>query len=301
MNIPGYIGECKFGKPDGSTALNLLYHLLYSSEEELEFFITPCKSIIPTTIGDLTLGPFLGAGSFAAVYSDLDNQGKYVIKCIDHKQNFDRLVNEKDILKQLKDIEGVPRMMEFIKPTTVAERSIYAMKLEPYGVPVLTLISRVTSRRTFLLRMGIEILAILESVHKRNIVHRDIRCPNILVVPPENIRVSIATDKDNLGISKHISTIINSNFKFLLNDWGEAVRSNVRNLFAEDLKCLVKAVCKADYEDSSVPANKEKSVSRHFHKPPAPDFSEEEFMNLSAIAFTGSYNDLRAAFNSYNY
>ena len=304
MNLPGFERTPIVGASDGSTALNLIYHLLYSSSEELEFFITPATSVLPTQFADdMVLGPFLGAGGFGVVYSDLHNQGRYVIKSSDEYDISDRLANEKRILDYLRDIEGVPRLIAcFEEVTAKSEKVIRAMKLAPFGVPVRTAISKLNSRmekRAFIRRICIDVVSILQNVHAKNIFHKDVRCPNILVIPPEDVRVLIATDKEGISTSEHISKIFKSSYSIILNDWGEAVvakdNEEKKGLAIEDLQSLVHEICRADHHASAVPRCKNKSARHHIHNP-LPSISVQEYQNLFAIAGTGRYDRLKAEF-----
>lgn len=146
----------------------------------------------------------------------------------------------------------------------------------------------------FLRDMGIQILDILREAHKLCVTHNDVRCPNILVIPPSGVIKQIADKPFN--IHSITSSWDFRSYKFLLNDWGEAkchkskTSPKYKDAVIDDLRGVVEAICKSNCIVSSVTPKKklaEKSMAIY------PIYSNEIFKNLYFVASTKNIESLQ--------
>lgn len=302
MALPGF-GETSANTTSASSsrstpnpALNLLYNLLYASDEDLEYFMTPPISRQPEEFKDgknvLTLGAPLGLGGFARVYHDLSAPGKYVIKCARHPSCLYKLSNEYTVLSErLKDVRNIPKVDIVVRDD---KNNIVALRLSPFSIPLRVAMSSMANneKAIFLRNMGIDILAILREAHDLRVTHNDVRGPNILITPSLKVREKIARDPYNIYNS--ISSRTFEFCTFLLNDWGEATHhlenksQEFEDAVVNDLRVLVTSICKPEYMESSV-SSRNNNVEHTM--PPETIFSDEVFRRLYGLAST---NDVEA-------
>ncbi len=194
--------------------------------------------------------------------------------------------NEHDILtRELANVANIPKVYGAVGD---GKGSFVALRLSPFGIPLKIAMSGKTrdEKAVFLLNMGIDILTILCEVHKLNVCHNDVRCPNILVIPSLPLRKQIA--ENPFGLEDNIPQGAFDSFSFLLNDWGESTHfgeQGKREAIVKDLSGLVNAICKSDFRESSVTP---KSSNAELLRPPSDSiFPEKVFKKLNALATAG--------------
>ena len=157
-------------------------------------YLTPCD------LEGVAIKTQLGTGRTSSVYK-ADWQGQEVaVKW--YKKEFEfALEHEAKMLRQLKGIQGIPTLVH----KNAAHRYLL---MTPIGE---SLASSESSKG--LASIFMHLVEILQSVHKKGVIHRDIRPPNILLVTEEldtEPRVVLKVLHQNLTLQKERRRIISS-------------------------------------------------------------------------------------------
>lgn len=139
----------------------------------------------------------IGSGSFGSVWKirDKRNNKEYAIK-IENKSNKSRLKNEYNIYKDLlKDniTFGIPRIKRYFESEN---RCYMVMQLLGKSLDQLLESNINTNNKPFditsTLKLGIQVVTLLEKIHNSGYLHRDIK--------PNNFLVGLGRDKDSVFI-----------------------------------------------------------------------------------------------------
>lgn len=124
----------------------------------------------------------IGNGAFGKVYKCVDTKHSRVValKTGDTSQprSQQRMQQEFEIYKQLQGCPGVPKLYTIHK-----SKSIWYLSMECMGVNLMKLwkvCNQKFSEKTILM-IAIQMLFRLESIHKRNIIHRDVKPDNFVL------------------------------------------------------------------------------------------------------------------------
>ena len=145
----------------------------------------------------------LGGGSFGLVYKceNIHTKKSFAAKIESNDSIFPQLKNEFQILKSLKNIDGIP------KPILFKNSGIDSIMIFELLGPNLEDILHYTKAKKFSLQSSImiftQILARLKSIHENKIIHCDLKPENILV--HSNIREKMLFLID-FGLSKKYVT-----------------------------------------------------------------------------------------------
>ena len=273
-----YLTGVRDGIKEDINSLRLLTFLLTSDNESLSEFITPPNPNPTQIVGSggvcsggggsvdsqiiWNLGVYLGAGSSAAVYRDLEHP-TCVIKIPHDITKRKSVDNEREILDVLREnnVRFVPQAEDQLEN---------CLKLSPLGIPVSTYLQLASKLPDDLIRfMGPVLVDTLQHVHRLGIAHLDIRRQNILIVPPaDNQNDYISLMHELSGVEKVLGEIKLADCSFYLNDWGAAKRTKVEEKYREDLKMLLDTLLKEpvndDYSSSRSRSSKKKEKS-HEH------------------------------------
>lgn len=124
---------------------------------------------------------FIGQGTFGRVFlaQNLQN-GEHVALKVDTSANRALLQNENNILSLLKGLKGIPKLVDF---GDEEEYSFMAIQLLGQSIED----RFIESQKKFLIEDFFEymrqVLSIIENIHSRNIIHRDIKPRQILFGP----------------------------------------------------------------------------------------------------------------------
>ena len=121
----------------------------------------------------------LGSGCFGEIYKgeNIRTQEQVAIKVEPITNNLKLLKNESVIYQYLAGLQSVPSVKWFGKDTVN-----YYMVLNLLGQSLQTLlISRKTFSLKLVLQVGLQIIFILQSIHEKDLVHRDIKPDNFLL------------------------------------------------------------------------------------------------------------------------
>lgn len=132
-------------------------------------------------IGEYQIIKLIGEGRFGVCYLVTLNNKHYVMKKLKPKavkKSKDKLFFEEKILKCVNHA-SIPKIIDTIK-----DNNIYAYVLEyKSGKTIEEMIFGDRHKFTYaeIYKIGIKIIEIIKYLHERNIVHRDIRVPNVIV------------------------------------------------------------------------------------------------------------------------
>ena len=141
----------------------------------------------------------IGSGSFGEVYMVIDksNNTEYAAK-IEEKKSNSRLKEEYDIYKKLKRRgmkTGIPKVITFIETN---KQQILIMQL--LGKSLDNILEETNGKLNLetVLKLGLEMTKLLESIHNAGFIHRDIK--------PNNFLIGLNADSDiyimDFGLSK---------------------------------------------------------------------------------------------------
>jgi len=136
--------------------------LLTRSREELGV-----NTPIPKFKANISLNKLLGRGATSIVYEGIGKKESYAVKCI-LPEHEDVCEHELHILSSLSKVNRIPK---------VVEQSSDMLLLKPIGEHF---------RSNFKLSHLKQIIETLQMAHRKNIVHRDIRPDNLLMVADDN-------------------------------------------------------------------------------------------------------------------
>ena len=143
----------------------------------------------------------LGAGCFGEIYKgeNIRTQENVAIKVEPIANNLKLLKNESVIYQYLAGLQGVPIVKWFGKDDVN-----YYMVLNLLGNSLQTLLN---SKKSFslklVLQIGLQIISILNSIHDKGLVHRDIKPDNFLLGNKKQIYII------DFGFCKSIETVTN--------------------------------------------------------------------------------------------
>jgi serine/threonine protein kinase len=148
----------------------------------------------------------LGAGCFGEIYKgeNIRTQEHVAIKVEPISNNLKLLKNESVIYQYLTGITGIPVVKWFGKDTVN-----YYMVLNLLGQSLQTLvISRKSFSLKLVLQIGLQIIFILQSIHDKGLVHRDIKPDNFLLGNNDTNKKQIYII--DFGFCKSIANVINA-------------------------------------------------------------------------------------------
>jgi serine/threonine protein kinase len=150
----------------------------------------------------------IGSGSFGEVYIAMDKKSKntYAAKIEEKKKN-SRLKEEYNIYKKLKRkgvVNGIPDIIKFIETD---KQQIIIMELLGKSLDILLEDNNGKLNLASVLKLGINIVTLLEKIHNAGFIHRDIK-PNNFLIGVDNPDVYIM----DFGLSKQY---ISSNKKHI--------------------------------------------------------------------------------------
>lgn len=158
--------------------------------------------------GKYEIGPEIGRGGFSTVYScrQRQNQAQYAVKIVDlrplrlrEKFNPSRLRREVDIMKRLRH----PNIVEFIEGFETEEQLLMVMELCPGE----ELFDVILARQRFSERdakpVFAQVTGALYYLHCLNIIHRDVKPENILILNRKDNHGNIIAKLLDFGLSKN--------------------------------------------------------------------------------------------------
>jgi len=147
----------------------------------------------------------LGAGCFGEIYKgeNIRTDEKVAVKVEPIKNEFKLLKNESVVYQYLAGLQGIPNVKWFGKDNTN-----YYMVLSLLGDSLQTLIN---NKKIFslklVLQIGLQIISVLQSIHEKGLVHRDIKPDNFLLGNNDNNKKQIYII--DFGFCKSVVNITN--------------------------------------------------------------------------------------------
>ena len=124
---------------------------------------------------------FIGQGNFGRVFLAQNiNNGEHVALKVDTSVNRGLLHNEKNIFTFLKDLKGIPKLLDF---GDEEEYSFMVMQLLGQSIEDRFIESQKKFHIEDFFEYIRQILSIIENIHSRNVIHRDIKPRQILFGP----------------------------------------------------------------------------------------------------------------------
>jgi casein kinase I family protein HRR25 len=130
---------------------------------------------------NFTLINKIGSGSFGEVYIAQNIKGKKFATKVEEKSSNSRLLAEYNIYKKLKKsgiITGIPKIYNFIE---TQQFSILTMELLGQSLDEIFINNNKMFDLGTVLKLGIEIVNLLEIIHTAGFIHRDIKPNNFLI------------------------------------------------------------------------------------------------------------------------
>lgn len=141
----------------------------------------------------------IGSGSFGEVYEVLCKNGETIAAKVEEKRPISRITLEYEIYKNIHNYTnaiGIPKIYNFIE--TPHFYTMYMQLLGPSLEDILNKYNRKLEIRT-VLRLGSQIVSLLESIHSIGYIHRDIKPHNFLMGVDNNSSQVYITD---FGLSR---------------------------------------------------------------------------------------------------
>lgn len=141
----------------------------------------------------------IGSGSFGEVYEVVCNDGNIIAAKVEEKRNQSRIKLEYRIYENIHknpNAVGVPKIYNFVE--TPHFYTMYMQLLGPSLEDMLNKYNRLFEIRT-VLRIGSQIIDLLESIHRIGYIHRDIKPNNFLTGIDNNSSQVYITD---FGLSR---------------------------------------------------------------------------------------------------
>lgn len=126
-------------------------------------------------------------GTFGSVYMgrnvETNETVSIKIEKIAHSGYSQMLIVEAKILNYLKDVDNIPKLKWFGQ-----EKNIHMLVMTYLGRSIESLLfSHYPFQPDYVFKLGIKLLTILQHIHDRHIIHRDIKLANILLSADNNI------------------------------------------------------------------------------------------------------------------
>ncbi|MCH3963367.1 MAG: protein kinase [Clostridium sp.] len=160
------------------------------------------KKICPpgSFYGGYVIVKFLGEGRFGICYLVELNGRQYVLKEIKPKimkrQEY-KILLEKEILASINH-PSIPKIFDIIKNGRTYAYIMEYKKGKTLEDMIFNDMYKFNQREIY--KIGIEIINIMQYLHERNIVHRDIRIPNVII---DKNRISLV----DFGLARHVDNI----------------------------------------------------------------------------------------------
>lgn len=146
----------------------------------------------------------IGNGSFGSIYKGQNIRTKefVAVKVENIKTNYKLLKNESIIYQYLNNNKGIPNIKWFGKDT-----ENYYMVINLLGKSLQEIKNKLHNfSLSLILKIGIKIIQLLEMIHEKNLVHRDIKPDNFLFDSNNNLYIiDFGFCKTYIENNKHIS------------------------------------------------------------------------------------------------
>ena len=136
----------------------------------------------------------LGSGSFGQIYKAEYNNQFYALKIEDRDNNHNSLKNEAEVLNYLK----VPQIPTIVSYGYSGKYNILIMQLLDKSLEDLLTIYKKFSIKTICM-LACQMITILENIHTKHIIHRDIKPDNFVMGKDENSKFVYLLD---FGLAK---------------------------------------------------------------------------------------------------
>jgi serine/threonine-protein kinase len=151
------------------------------SGERLKMFFNKTNRFCGKQIGDYKIVECIGEGRYGICFLAHTNGEKVIIKKYKtniFNQNKANNIYEIEILSRVCH-QGIPRLLDVIH-----EKNFYGLVIEPKAgetIEAMLFMKRHIFTNNEIVNIGNELIGIINHLHEKGIVHRDIRIPNVLV------------------------------------------------------------------------------------------------------------------------